>query len=92
MSDPAASWASLPYKQDDSVFPAADDDDLWTCVQRILMQDYGPERVQLEHARWAFEAVCAELDEYLPARDFVRKVRLKWLWQRPPLPRGIVDI
>ena len=82
---------SLPYKPDDRVFPAVDDDDLWRCVQIVLLHEYGEERVRLEHARWAFDAVCDELDDYLAVDDFIRKVRLKWLWQRPPLPRGLVD-
>ena len=84
--------AALPYAEHDRVFPAVDDDDLWLCVRTVLFAEYGPERVQLEHARRAFEAVCNELDDYLPFKDFLRKVRLQWLWQRPPVPRGLVDL
>ncbi len=81
----------MPYQPDERVFPDAGDDDLWRCAQTLILHDYGEERARLEHIRWAFEAVCAELDDYLSLKDFLRKVRLKWLWQRPPLPRGLVD-
>ena len=88
MSEPAA---NIPYAPDDRVFPASDDDDLWTSVYSILRADY-PDRILLEHARWAFEAVCAEQDDYMLFKDFLRKVRLKWLWKRPPAPRGMAAL
>ncbi len=88
---PKVPLPSLPYKPDERVYPGVGDDDLWFCVQTVLAAEYGPERVLMEHARTAFEAVCADLDEALPLNDFLRKVRLRWLWQRPPLPRGVAD-
>ena len=81
----------LPYAPEDSVFPSPSDDDLWQTVFQTLKADY-PERVLVEHARWAFEAVCAEHADSMPAKDFIRKVRLKWLWKRPPAPRGVLDL
>ena len=80
----------LPYKPEDRVFPSVSDDDLWVSVERSIMEQY-PERALLEHVRWAYETVCEELDDYLLFQDFLRKVRLKWLWKRPPLPRGVAE-
>lgn len=88
MSGPAE---SIVYVPEDRVFPAPDDDDLWRSVYSVLRADY-PDRVLPEHARWAFEAVCAEQDEYMLFKDFLRKVRLKWLWKRPPAPRGMTSL
>lgn len=80
-----------PYAPEDRIFPSPTDDDLWMSVHTILRADY-PDRALLEHMRWAFEAVCAEQDDYMLFKDFLRKVRLKWLWKRPPAPRGMVDL
>lgn len=80
-----------PYKDADRVFPSVSDDDLWLSVQHSIQRAY-PERALTEHVRWAFEEVCAELDDYLLFKDFLRKVRLKWLWQRPPAPRGMLSL
>ncbi len=82
----------IPYALDDTIFPTPSDDDLWQSCYQTLLADYGPERVLLEHARWAFESVCEELGDALPFGAFLRKVRLRWLWKRPPLPRGVVGL
>jgi len=81
----------IVYGPKDRIFPTQSDDDLWNSVYALLVRDY-PERALLEHVRWAFEAVCDELDDYLLFKDFLRKVRLKWLWKRPPAPRGVLDL
>lgn len=80
-----------PYAPEERIFPSFTDDDLWMSVYTIMCADYS-DRVLLEHVRWAFEAVCAEQDDYMLFKDFLRKVRLKWLWKRPPAPRGVVDL
>ena len=87
---PATPPPSVFYKPEDPVFPAVSDDDLWRSVHALLLDAYGQDRVLQEHARQAFEGVCADLNDSLLFRDFFRKVRLRWLWQRPPLPRGMV--
>ena len=83
--------STIPYAPEDRIFPSPSDDALWVSVHTILSADY-PERVLMEHARWAFEAVCAEQDDYMLFKDFLRKVRLKWLWKRPPAPRGLLGL
>ncbi len=80
----------LPYGADEMIFPTVRDDDLWQTTYQALVAEYGPARVLLEHARKAFELVCEESADSMQMRDFLRKVRLKWLWERPPLPRGMV--
>lgn len=82
---------TVVYAPDDRVFPSLSDDDLWTSVYTLLREAY-PERVLLEHARWAFEAVCEAHDDYMRFRDFYRKVKIKWMWERPPAPRGMVSL
>lgn len=77
-----------PYGPEDRIFPSVSDDDLWRGVYARLREAY-PERLLLEHARWAFETVCEENDDGMPFKDFVRKVKLTWLWKRPPAPRGV---
>ncbi len=76
------------YGPDDRIFPSLSDADLWHSVLALLKEAY-PERVLAEHAREAFEAVCDEQDDYMPFKDFYRKVRIRWMWKRPPLPRGV---
>ncbi len=80
--------SKLPYGPEDRISPSPSDDDLWKTIQAILTAQY-PDRIMLEHLRWAFDAVCAETGESMLFKDFLRKVRLKWLWKRPPLPRGL---
>lgn len=87
----SGSTTPVPYGPEDRIFPSTSDDDLWKSVYALLHEAY-PERLLTEHARWAFETVCAELDDYLLFKDFYRKVRLKWLWQRPPAPRGMLSL
>lgn len=82
---------STPYSLRDKIFPSATDDDLWTSVFTILQREY-PDRVLMEHVRQAFEAVCGENDDYMLFKDFLRKVRLTWLWKRPPAPRGMLNL
>lgn len=91
MTPAETSSPSVFYAAEDQVFPAISDDDLWRSVHALLLDAYGQERVLPEHARQAFEAVCAELDDSLAFKDFFRKVRLQWMWQRPPLPRGVAE-
>ena len=83
--------SGTPYAPEDRIFPSPSDDDLWVSVYAILHADY-PDRALLEHVRWAFEAVCDESDDYMLFKDFLRKVRLKWLWKRPPAPRGMLGL
>ena len=82
-------YIDLPYKPDELVFPTQSDDDLWQTTYTTIVRNYGEARVMQEHVRWAFEAVCDECQNSLTMQDFIRKVRLKWLWKRPPLPRGV---
>lgn len=86
-----SSDAPPPYGLEDRIFPSPSDDDLWISVYTLLREAY-PERLLLEHARWAFETVCEECDDYMLFKDFFRKVRLTWLWKRPPAPRGMVSL
>lgn len=88
MSDPPH---AIPYSAEDRIFPSPSDDDLWTSVLARMQSDY-PERVLEEHVREAFETVCDESDDYLLFKDFLRKVRLRWLWKRPPAPRGMLTL
>lgn len=81
----------IPYSDQDRVFPSATDDDLWISVFTRLQREY-PERVLMEHVRQSFEAVCKDTDDYLLFKDFMRKVRLHWLWKRPPAPRGMLNL
>ena len=81
----------IPYAPGDRIFPSPEDDDLWTSVYAAMLAEY-PERALLEHVRWAFETVCVEQGDYMLFKDFLRKVRLKWLWKRPPAPRGVLDL
>lgn len=80
-----------PYSPGDRIFPSQSDDDLWTSVFVSIRKQY-PERAIIEHIRQAFERVCEENDDYMLFKDFLRKVKLAWLWKRPPTPRGIVDL
>jgi hypothetical protein len=82
---------SLPYAQDERIFPSVSDDDLWRGALAFMMEQY-PDRALPEHVRQAFEAVCADNDEYMLFKDFLRKVRLFWLWKRPPAPRGMLSL
>lgn len=76
------------YGPDDRIFPSLSDTGLWDSVFALLMEAY-PERALPEHVREAFEAVCDESDDYMLFKDFYRKVRVRWMWKRPPLPRGV---
>jgi hypothetical protein len=82
---------SIRHAPDDSIFPSVSDGDLWASVWTTMRAAY-PERALAEHVRQAFESVCAEQDEALRFGDFMRKVRLTWLWKRPPLPRGMTGM
>lgn len=77
------------YEPDEMIFPSLSDDALWHSVFALLKKAY-PERVLLEHARQAFEDTCSEYHDYMTFKDFYRKARMRWLWKRPALPRGIV--
>lgn len=85
------SHKAAPYSPEDRVFPSISDDDLWLGVYAAISAEY-PERALLEHVRGAFEAVCAEHDDYMSFKSLLRKVRLHWLWKRPPVPRGMLDL
>lgn len=85
---PVSTKQKAVYGPEDRIFPSLSDEDLWTGVFALLKGAY-PERVLPEHARAAFEAICDEHDEYMLFKDFYRKVRLRWLWERPALPRGV---
>lgn len=86
-----SSGSPLPYGPEDRIFPSPSDDDLWISVYTLLREAY-PERMLLEHARRAFETVCEDSDDYMLFKDFLRKVKLKWLWKRPPAPRGLASL
>jgi hypothetical protein len=60
-------------------------------VLTVMQREY-PERALLEHVRQAFDLVCEENDDDMTFKDFLRKVRLAWLWKRPPAPRGMLDL
>jgi hypothetical protein len=83
--------AARPYALEDRVFPSPSDDDLWRSVLTAMLRDY-PERALQEHVRQVFDLVCDENDDYMLFKDFLRKVRLAWLWKRPPAPRGMLDL
>ncbi len=76
------------YSDEEPVYPAVDDDDLWGCVRADFERRYQG-RYTLEHLRQAFETVCSQAGEKMPLAEILRKVRLKWLWERPSLPRGL---
>lgn len=78
----------MDYDSKEKVFPSKHDASLWAVTLAYLNEKY-PERVIPEHARWAFEAACEELEDYLTLKNFIRRVATKWLWQRPSLPRGV---
>lgn len=78
----------MDFEAEDKIFPSKNDPELREVTLAFLKAKY-PGRVMPEHAAWAFEAVCAELDDYLSRKKFLRKVAAKWLWQRPSLPRGV---
>lgn len=82
---------NIPYAAEDRIFPSLSDDDLWISTLAHMRRDY-PERVLVEHVRQAFESVCQESDDYMLFKDFLRKVRLQWLWKRPPAPRGMLSL
>ena len=82
---------NIPYSPDDRIFPSPSDGDLWASVLTHMKNDY-PERVLEEHVREAYEAICDEADTYMLFKDFLRKVRLRWLWKRPPAPRGMLSL
>ena len=88
MKEPSNTIAHAP---EDRIFPSPTDDDLWASVYAVIRENY-PDRALLEHVRQAFEAVCAEQDDVLLFKDFLRKVRLTWLWKRPPAPRGMISL
>lgn len=79
------------YEPEDTILPSAQDEKLHRSVYNALLQRY-PERILPEHVRQAFEIICAECKDALPFKDFLRKVRLQWLWKRPPAPRGVVSL
>lgn len=72
------------------VFPSRSDTELWQKTLDFLHKKY-PGRVMEEHARQAFESVCAELDSSssVDLKNFLRRVATKWMWERPALPRGV---
>ena len=78
----------MNFESEEKVFPSKNDKDLWQLTQAFLKHKF-PGRVMPDHARWAFEATCDELDGYLSQKRFLRKVATKWMWQRPSLPRGM---
>ena len=88
MKEPSNNIAHAP---EDCIFPSPSDDDLWASVYADIREGY-PDRALLEHVRQAFETVCAEQDDVLLFKDFLRKVRLTWLWKRPPAPRGMISL
>lgn len=71
------------------VYPSAEEDCLWENTLYALVTQYGAERVVPEHVRQAFDQVCDNNLERMAFHDFLRKVRLAWLWQRPALARGM---
>ncbi|WP_027187497.1 hypothetical protein [Desulfovibrio cuneatus] len=71
------------------VYPSVEEDCLWENTLHALVAQYGAERVVPEHVQQAFDAVCDNNLERIPFHDFLRKVRLAWLWQRPALARGM---
>ncbi len=71
------------------VYPSIEEDSLWENALHALVAQYGAERVVPEHVRQAFDTVCDNNMERMSFHDFLRKVRLAWLWQRPPLARGM---
>ena len=71
------------------VYPSVEEDCLWENTLYALVEQYGAERVVPEHVRKAFDAVCDNHLERMAFHDFLRKVRLAWLWQRPALARGM---
>ncbi len=79
------------YLLDNIVNPNVYDDELWNFVYQNLLEEYGKERVMLDHARAAFEIACNKSDNPLSVKELLRKVKLAWLWERPPLPRGIIS-
>lgn len=66
------------------VFPDPSDDDLWAAV-RADMEARFPGRYPEADVRRAFEAVCAELEDYLPQPALLKKVRMACMWTRPSL-------
>lgn len=83
--------AHTSYGPQDQIFPSQSDDDLWKSVLAAITAEY-PERALLEHVRQAFEEICAQQDDYMLFKDFLRKVRIAWLWKRPPAPRGLLTL
>ena len=81
----------IPYSPEDRIFPSVTDNDLWISVLTAIQREY-PERALAGHVRQAFETVCEENDAYMPFKNFLRKVRLIWLWKRPPAPRGMLSL
>ncbi|MDL2285339.1 hypothetical protein LJB93_01185 [Desulfovibrio sp. OttesenSCG-928-F07] len=79
---------SSNFNESERVFPSKSDTELWQQTLTFVTQKY-PERGLESHVRWAFEAVCDELDDYLTLKSFLRKVATKWMWERPALPRGV---
>ena len=71
------------------VYPSVEEDCLWENTLHALVTQYGAERVVPEHVQQAFDTVCNNNLERMPFHDFLRKVRLNWLWQRPALARGM---
>lgn len=78
----------MNFESDEKVFPSVNDPELRDLALAFLKRKYAG-RVMPEHADWAFEAVCDELDDYISLKRFLRRVAAKWLWQRPSLPRGV---
>lgn len=78
----------MDFDSTKKIFPSKHDAELRVLALAFLERKY-PGRVMPEHAAWAFEAVCGELDDYLSLKSFLRKVAAKWLWERPSLPRGL---
>ena len=73
------------------VYPSVEEDCLLENTLHALVTQYGAERVVPEHVQKAFDTVCDNNLERMPFHDFLRKVRLAWLWQRPALARGMKE-
>lgn len=78
----------MSQEQDKKIFPSKHDQDLKDLAVKHLMDQY-PGRAMPDHAAWAFEAACDELDDYISLKKFLRLVVRKWMWERPSLPRGV---
>ncbi len=79
------------FAAQEKILASVNDDELWQFAYNKMLEEYGAERVLIEHARLAFEKACDKCKNAVTIEDFMRKMRLAWLWERPPLLRGIVS-